>query len=149
MGLRKEISIDGTYQIEHHNALIHLPPPMQVIRHSSLYETVPAYVVEQPKFLNAALLAKTVLKPLELLAVLKDLEARAGRQSGGVRFGPRPLDIDIIFYGKHSLRHDRLEIPHPRCKRQCTDGLPLVLLTTWQIMLPSALPTNGVLCSPY
>lgn len=85
-----------------------------MIRHSSLYETVPAYVADQPNFLNAALLAKTDLKPLELLAVLKDLEAKAGRQTGGIRFGPRPLDLDIIFYGGQALRHDSLEIPHPR-----------------------------------
>jgi 2-amino-4-hydroxy-6-hydroxymethyldihydropteridine diphosphokinase len=89
--------------------------PMQVERHSALYETVPAYVSDQPNFYNAAVLARTRLRPLQLLDTLKAVEASAGRDlQGGVRFGPRPLDLDIIFYGQHGLKDDRLEVPHPR-----------------------------------
>lgn len=89
---------------------------MQVVRHSALYETVPAYVVDQPSFLNAACLARTHLPPLELLAALKRIEAAAGRDlQGGVRFGPRPLDLDIIFYDGLHLDEGKLQVPHPRC----------------------------------
>ena len=113
----------------------HTPPSPcahdQVIRHSSLYETLPAYVTEQPSFLNAAVLARTQLQPLQLLAALKQLEQRAGREAGGVRFGPRPLDLDIVFYGDVELQHERLQIPHPRClthtcliPRAADNGMP-------------------------
>ncbi len=88
--------------------------PPQVLRHSLLYETAAAYVTDQPSFLNAAIVARTELKPLELLDLLKGLEAKAGREPGSVRFGPRPLDLDILFYGDHSLNHERLQVPHPR-----------------------------------
>ena len=89
-------------------------------------------MADQPNFLNAALLARTHLQPLELLKVLKDLEAKAGRQAGGVRFGPRPLDLDIIFYGGQEVRHERLEIPHPRYTYKYIDT-GHVACQTWMI----------------
>lgn len=88
---------------------------IKVLRHSALYETVPAYVTDQPSFLNAAVLARSQHAPMDLLRVLKDIEAKAGRDlSVGTRFGPRPLDLDIIFYDGLQLSHDHLTIPHPR-----------------------------------
>ncbi len=68
-------------------------------RHSRLYASPPAYVTDQPPFLNAAVAGTTRLPPAALLRALKAVEAGAGRGGGGVRFGPRPLDLDIIFYG--------------------------------------------------
>ena len=80
-----------------------------------MYETVAAGVTDQPLFLNAAVLATCRLEPMELLRVLKDAEVAAGRQLvGGQRWGPRPLDIDIIFYGGQRLQLDHLQVPHPR-----------------------------------
>jgi 2-amino-4-hydroxy-6-hydroxymethyldihydropteridine diphosphokinase/dihydropteroate synthase len=87
---------------------------LKVLRHSSLYETTAAYVANQPSYLNAALLAKTNLEPDELLSALKDIEFKAGRDRNGVRFGPRPLDLDIIFYGNKRIQHENLVVPHPR-----------------------------------
>jgi 2-amino-4-hydroxy-6-hydroxymethyldihydropteridine diphosphokinase/dihydropteroate synthase len=100
---------------------------MQVLSHSALYETAPwsppDMAIEQPSYLNAALLAQTDLQPLELLSLLKRVENEAGRDLGGVRFGPRPLDLDIIFYGGLEVRlnhsgQSALEIPHPRWKER-------------------------------
>jgi 2-amino-4-hydroxy-6-hydroxymethyldihydropteridine diphosphokinase len=56
----------------------------------------------------------TALAPLELLEALQRLQHRAGRRPGGMRFGPRLLDLDIIFYGALVMDSARLTIPHPR-----------------------------------
>ena len=75
-----------------------------VLATSRLFASRPAYVTEQPPFFNAAAAVVTRLPPLRLLRALKGLERDAGRgkEQGGeptVRFGPRPLDLDIVFYG--------------------------------------------------
>ncbi|GIL72513.1 hypothetical protein Vretimale_4299 [Volvox reticuliferus] len=92
---------------------------VQVLRHSALYETAAAYVTDQPSFLNAAVLARTHLSPGELLRALKQVEAEAGRDlAGGQRFGPRPLDLDIIFFGAGSYQDEKLTVPHPRWRER-------------------------------
>lgn len=85
---------------------------VQVLRHSLLYETAPAYVADQPRFLNAAILCSTELQPLQLLTLLKELEQAAGRNLCGQRYGPRPLDMDIIFYGAGAFNDPKLNVPH-------------------------------------
>lgn len=126
---------------------------MQILGHSALYETAPAYVTDQPLFLNAALLARTHLAPLELLSVLKRVEKDAGRDlTEGVRFGPRPLDLDIIFYGSGSLNlamaetstllpygkgnapdSSTLQIPHPRWQERSFVMAPVADLQSTSI----------------
>ncbi|GFH16689.1 HPPK domain-containing protein, partial [Haematococcus lacustris] len=91
-----------------------------VQRCSGLYETAAAYVTQQPAFLNAALLLTTDAPPRDLLHSLKEaksgnrrsglVERAAGRQlEGGQRWGPRPLDLDIILYGAASFQDERLQ----------------------------------------
>jgi 2-amino-4-hydroxy-6-hydroxymethyldihydropteridine diphosphokinase len=84
-----------------------------VTKISPVYETAAAYVADQPPFLNAALLGETSLEPLELLHKLKTLETELGRQPS-FRYGPRLVDIDILFYGDRVLASPELAIPHPR-----------------------------------
>lgn len=74
------------------------------------------YVKEQPAFLNAACQIETDLEPLELLQAVKHIEQKLGRDQKGQRFGPRPIDLDIVTYGEHVLStpDDQLVIPHPR-----------------------------------
>ncbi|GAQ88205.1 Dihydropterin pyrophosphokinase [Klebsormidium nitens] len=85
---------------------------------SNLYESAPAYVTDQPAFLNGVVEVRTGLAPLELLKTLKRVEAELGRDFGGQRFGPRPLDLDILYYGRGAnevvMKTEVLEIPHPR-----------------------------------
>lgn len=81
---------------------------------SFLYETRPMYVVDQPLFLNAACKISTLLEPEELLSFLKDIEVKCGRNMNGERNGPRPLDLDILFYDNLKYTSERLQIPHPR-----------------------------------
>ena len=87
----------------------------EVLEYASLYETAPAYYTDQGDFLNSAILVRTKLQPLGLLDALKKIESELGRKlEGAIRFGPRPLDLDIVFYGSGRFSDDRLEIPHPR-----------------------------------
>jgi GTP cyclohydrolase-4 len=98
---------------------------VRVERLSSIYETEPAHVVDQPRFLNLVLRGTTALAPLELLAFLKRIEERMGRRET-VRYGPRPIDLDILFYGDQVIRTDGLEVPHPRIAERGFVLVPLV-----------------------
>jgi 2-amino-4-hydroxy-6-hydroxymethyldihydropteridine diphosphokinase len=91
-----------------------LPPVgVRVTAASSLYDTDPVgEVLDQPSFLNACVLVETELEPLELLDAVKRLEAELGRASGGVRHGPRAIDIDILLLGGLTLAHERMTLPH-------------------------------------
>ncbi len=84
-----------------------------VLASSSTYDTDPVgEVLEQPSFLNACLLVRTELEPLELLDTVKRLERDLGREGAGVRHGPRAIDIDILLLGALELRHERMTLPH-------------------------------------
>lgn len=86
---------------------------IKITRHGCLYETEPAYLTDQPLFLNSAIRAVTKLGPHELLGVLKKIEKDMGRTEG-IRYGPRPIDLDILFYGKFKIQSDILTVPHER-----------------------------------
>jgi 2-amino-4-hydroxy-6-hydroxymethyldihydropteridine diphosphokinase len=82
-------------------------------RMSALYETAPqGEVLDQSDFLNAVVEIETELGPEELLARCKEIESELGRQAGGVRHGPRPIDIDILLLGDIEYESERLRIPH-------------------------------------
>lgn len=85
---------------------------------SPFYRTEPVDYLEQAWFLNAALRIRTTLAPQDLLDKTQAVENAVGRKSGGVRFGPRILDLDIIFYDDLILAFDRLVIPHPRMDKR-------------------------------
>jgi 2-amino-4-hydroxy-6-hydroxymethyldihydropteridine diphosphokinase len=86
---------------------------VEVIAASSVYDTDPVgELLDQPSFLNACVLVKTELGPLQLLDAVKRLEAELGRVSGGVRHGPRAIDIDILLLGEQHLDHERMTLPH-------------------------------------
>ena len=106
------------------------------LRSSPVYESAAAYVEDQPPFLNAVAIGETTLPPLELLAALKKLEATAGRRPG-LRFGPRPLDLDILLYGDIMLTTPELTIPHPRMHERAFVLTPLAALLP-TLRLPGA-----------
>jgi len=81
---------------------------------SALRPSAPVGGPEQPWFLNGAARAATALAPLELLALVKGIERRLGRRPGGPRWGPRPLDLDILLYDDITLDRPELVLPHPR-----------------------------------
>jgi len=81
---------------------------------SSVYDTEPVGYVEQPRFLNAAVLLKTSLEPVELMRSLLEIERRMGRErSGAVAKGPRVIDLDLLLYGQAVMNTTELTLPHP------------------------------------
>jgi 2-amino-4-hydroxy-6-hydroxymethyldihydropteridine diphosphokinase len=87
---------------------------IEVQASSSVYETAPqGEVTDQPDFLNACLRVRTELEPEALLDACKEVERELGRAPGGVRHGPRPIDIDLLLLGDRELRSGRLTLPHP------------------------------------
>lgn len=97
----------------------------RVVGVSSLYKTSPVDYTDQAWFLNGAARVETTQAPRELLAGLKQVEADLGRDAGGVRFGPRPIDIDIILYDDLIYNDEALTIPHPRMDKRAFVLTPL------------------------
>lgn len=86
---------------------------VEVLASSSTYDTDPVgEVLDQPSFLNACVLVRTELEPLQLLDAAKRLERELGRTEAGVRHGPRAIDIDVLLLGELELRDERLTLPH-------------------------------------
>ncbi len=96
----------------------------QVIKVSPIYETEPWGVKEQPPFLNLVLLCRTVLEPPELLECLKSIEKSVGRKDT-FHWGPRIVDLDIIFYGKRIINEPGLTVPHPYLRERAFVLKPL------------------------
>ena len=92
---------------------------------SSLYASAPQGVEDQPEFTNAACRVRTDLDPPAVLALAKELEAEAGRVDGP-RWGPRPLDIDILAWDGGTWDDPDLVIPHPRLHERRFALQPLV-----------------------
>lgn len=105
-------------------ALRRLEASLGPLRVASLYRTAPVSPVPQPDFLNTAALARTALSPEALLALAKALEREAGRRPG-VRFGPRPLDVDLLLYGDLQIETPELTLPHPRVRERRFVLVPL------------------------
>lgn len=85
------------------------------VRCSSVWETEPVGPVDQPRYLNAALELTTVLGTAELLDRLHAIERLFGRERGGeIRWGPRILDLDLLFHGQRVVERAGVSVPHPR-----------------------------------
>lgn len=108
---------------------------VSIARSSSAWET-PPFPADQPAFLNAAVSGETTLAAYDLLRVAKELESQAGRRPNR-RWGPRPLDIDILFIGAGRVDTADLVIPHPRIAERAFVLLPLA--EAW----PGTLPVIG------
>ncbi|MDR2513455.1 MAG: 2-amino-4-hydroxy-6-hydroxymethyldihydropteridine diphosphokinase [Puniceicoccales bacterium] len=106
---------------------LHKPPHTQLIALSSLYETKPVDLEEQPCFFNAVGLLETSLAPLALLEECLRIEALLGR-TRQIAKGPRTLDIDLILYGCEHSTSPRLTLPHPRYAARAFVCVPLVEL---------------------
>jgi 2-amino-4-hydroxy-6-hydroxymethyldihydropteridine diphosphokinase len=87
-------------------------PAMSVRKISSLYETTPLYNPDQGNFYNIAAEIETDLRPTELIDTLKRIEVDGGRDLNAKRYGPREIDIDIIFFTNVVLKSEKLTIPH-------------------------------------
>jgi 2-amino-4-hydroxy-6-hydroxymethyldihydropteridine diphosphokinase len=101
-----------------------MPAGIHVLRSSPVYETPPWGYTNQPAFLNQVLEAETERTPTDLLKVLKELEVHLGRQVT-FRYGPRLIDLDILFYDDLVVDTPPLVIPHPRLQERAFVLVPL------------------------
>ena len=90
----------------------------RLIAQSLKYRTEPVDYEDQDWFINYVVKIATILDSLQLLHRLKSIEHRAGRRRDTVRFGPRVLDLDIIFYDDLVMDTPQLSIPHPRMHKR-------------------------------
>lgn len=91
---------------------------------SSVYDTEPIGNINQPRFLNMVCQAYTGLAPMELLTLVKGIELKIGRAPSKPN-APRPIDIDILFYGDQVIEAPELVIPHPRLTERAFVLVPL------------------------
>ena len=87
---------------------------VEVVAVSTLRETEPVGVGEQPRFLNGAVALETTLEAHELLDLLLAIEKRFGRVRLPGEHGPRTLDLDLLLYGDEEIDEPGLAVPHPR-----------------------------------
>jgi 2-amino-4-hydroxy-6-hydroxymethyldihydropteridine diphosphokinase len=114
---------------------------------SSVYETEPVgLVLDQRDFLNACLRIETELGPDELLDACKQVERELGRQHGGPRHGPRPIDVDVLLLDALERRSDRLILPHPDIRSRRFVLVPLLELDP-ALTLPDGSPLADALAS--
>ena len=97
---------------------------LEILKESSIYQTAPWGYLDQPAFLNQVIEAQTDLSSLNLLDFLKQTETQLGRQAN-FRFGPRLIDLDILFYGNRIIQTPRLQVPHPRLTERAFVLIPL------------------------
>ncbi len=114
----------GDRAVNLNQALSALSPEITINAVSSIYETEPAYVLDQPRFYNLCCRAVTDLTPLDTLAQLKRLERGLGRKAS-FRFGPRLIDLDLLFYDDLVLDTPSLILPHPRLPERAFVLVPL------------------------
>ncbi len=99
-------------------------PDTCLVAQSSVHETAPWGVADQPSFLNLAAEIETAFGPLELLNAVKALEIRLGRTPGS-QWGPRVIDIDLVLWQDTVMKTGALTLPHPRFRERAFVLLPL------------------------
>jgi len=117
-----------------------------VVARSRVYETEPVGGPLQPSFLNAAIAVECMLSPDALLDELQRVEAELGRTRGaGVeRWGPRMIDLDVLWIDGITLDQPRLVVPHPRLHERAFALLPLLDVAPDACALPPDLSRAGV-----
>ena len=122
-------------------------PTIKVVQASSLYETAPVGVTDQPLFLNGVAAVRTSLAPRGLLDVLLDIENKMGRVRT-LRWGPRVIDLDLLLYGDVRVAEPGLDVPHPRLRERGFVLVPLAEIAP-TLRLPGDAKTVGELAELY
>ena len=109
---------------------------VRVLASSSVFETEPVgLVLDQREFFNACLRIETEHGPEELLEACKAVERSLGREAGGVRHGPRPIDVDVLLLESLQYSSERLTLPHAEVRSRRFVLVPLLELDP-QLRLP-------------
>jgi len=125
-------------------ALLTADPELEVEAVSSIRETDPVGMVDQPRFLNAAIRLATDLAPYPLLERLLAVEQQLGRVRTGERYGPRTIDLDLLLYGDEIVDEPGLRVPHPRLAERRFVLEPLAELDPG-LVVPGLGPVQGLL----
>ena len=124
--------------------LLAADPELEVEAVSEIRETDPIGVVDQPRFLNAAIRLTTELSPGLLLERLLAVEQQLGRARTGERYGPRTIDLDLLLYGDEIVDEPGLRVPHPRLAERRFVLEPLAELDPG-LVVPGLGPIQGLL----
>ena len=120
-----------------HHAIEELGKSIEVVAVSSFYKTAPVGGPAQDDYLNAVLIGRSEMDPLDLLIAMQEIETLAGR-TREIQWGPRTLDLDLITFGDLVLADPHLELPHPRAHERA------FVLEPWLEIDPQAeLPGHG------
>jgi len=103
----------GNRELNIDSAIAELAKIIEISHLSTNHETDPVGGPEQPKYLNAILIAETQLDPHELLISMLEIENKLGRKRE-IHWGPRTIDLDLIVFGDEVVVSDVLVLPHPR-----------------------------------
>jgi 2-amino-4-hydroxy-6-hydroxymethyldihydropteridine diphosphokinase len=103
----------GNRELNIDSAIAELAKIIEITHLSTNHETDPVGGPEQPKYLNAVLIAETQLDPHELLISMLEIENKLGRKRE-IHWGPRTIDLDLIVVGDEVVASDVLVLPHPR-----------------------------------
>jgi GTP cyclohydrolase-4 len=114
----------GNRQDNLDKALAFISQRLRVGKVSSIYDTEPVGNIDQPRFLNLVCQVETLLSPVEMLTLAKSIEIKLGRKLSKTD-APRPIDIDILFYGDQVIKTPELIIPHPRLVERAFVLVPL------------------------
>ena len=118
---------------------------VEPVASSSVYETAPqGEVTDQPDFLNACLRVRTELDPEGLLDACKEVERELGRSPGGIRHGPRPIDVDVLMLDDLEHHSERLTLPHAEVATRRFVLEPLLELDP-ELRLPGGKPLKELL----
>lgn len=120
---------------------------VRVLASSSTYETEPVgEILDQPDFLNACLRIETAHGPEELLDACKAVERELGREAGGLRHAPRPIDVDVLLLGDLAYVSERLRLPHAEVVTRRFVLIPLLELDP-ALATPDGTPLAGALAA--
>ena len=117
---------------------------IEVIAVSSVRETEPVGLADQPRFLNAAVEVETNLSARSLLDRLLAVERDLGRRRTGPRYGPRTIDLDLLLYGDETVQERGLTVPHPRLAERRFALEPLYELDSG-LVVPGRGPVSDLL----
>ncbi|PLW83892.1 2-amino-4-hydroxy-6-hydroxymethyldihydropteridine diphosphokinase [Kineobactrum sediminis] len=118
----------------------------RIIAGSSVYNSTAVGPGEQPDYLNAVLAMTTELGPEELLDTLQAIEKVQGRERT-VRWGPRPIDLDILLFGDQAISTPRLQVPHPAMAQRHFVLYPLAEICDKHRLLPSGVTLGALLAA--
>ncbi len=124
--------------------LLEADDDIRVVAISTIRETDPVEIEDQPRFLNAAAAIETELGPKELLGRLLGIELTLGRTREGPRYGPRTIDLDLLLYGDEVVDEPGLRVPHPRLTERRFALEPLHELDG-DLVVPGAGPVEALL----